>query len=120
MEEQETIAWLGPLGDRGGYGAVARNFVRGLREIGRPVRAVSWSGVHEDIGAHAQELLSHVEPDIRGDEDLVVVHSDPSGLAARIPEVRARYDGRIAACTIAETDRLPPEWADGYALAEEV
>ena len=118
--DEERITWIGPVGDRGGYGGVARNYVRGLQQAGRPPRVVNFAGVHPDLGVRDAALLDLVAPDVSGDEDLVVVHTNPGDLAARIPALRETYDGRIAACTIAETDRLPDEWAAGCALADEV
>jgi len=115
----QRIGWVGPLGDRGGYGNVARNYVRGLLECGVSVTTAPIGVEHPEIGTRERELLGGLAR-VRGDEDLVVVHADPGSLPGLIAHMRERYDGPIAACTIGETDRVPVEWARGCNLADEI
>src|SRR3954449_12049971 len=135
------VAWIGPLGNRGGYGAVARNYVRGLVDAGVPVSFHSTAPVDPDIGERESRLLAGVAPGIlpaaevggappppppgRGrelltDADVAVVHSHPGDFATLVPTVRNTTDVPVAVCTIGETDRIPADWAAGCNLADEI
>ena len=115
-----SISWIGPLGSRGGYGNVSRNYVRGLVEAGVTIGARYTSGLDPDIGQRDLELLSSVPQGTPADAEIAVIHSDPSALAQLIDEVRGFWDGPIAACTIGETDRISDAWAAACNLADEV
>src|SRR4051812_39075880 len=114
------VAWIGPLGSRGGYGAVARNYVRGLVEAGTSVLYHSTSPVDPDIGERESALLAGLAQGLLTDADIAVVHSNPGDFAGLVPQVRNATTAPIAVCTIGETDRIPPEWAAGCNLADEV
>src|SRR3954463_6669485 len=114
------VAWIGPLGSRGGYGAVARNYVRGLVEAGVPVSFHSTAPVDPDIGQREAQLLAGLPQGILDDADIAVVHSHPGDFAALVPTVRKSSPAPVAVCTIGETDRIPGDWAAGCNLADEV
>jgi glycosyltransferase involved in cell wall biosynthesis len=114
------VAWVGPLGSRGGYGNVARNYVRGLVEAGVPVSMHSTAPVDPDIGARDAELLAGLPQGILPDADIAVVHSHPGDFPTLVPTVRNAWEGPVAVCTIGETDRIPSDWAAGCNLADEV
>src|SRR4051794_1475766 len=114
------VAWIGPLGSRGGYGAVARNYVRGLVDAGVAVSYHSTAPVDPDIGERESELLAGLAQGLLDDADIAVVHSNPGDFATLVPTVRNATAAPIAVCTIGETDRIPPEWAAGCNLADEV
>jgi glycosyltransferase involved in cell wall biosynthesis len=115
----ERFVWRGPVGDRGGYGNVARNFLHGLAERGAEVAISTPDPPHAEIGERELSFLATLPTDIRGDETFVF-HGDPSQIGDVLPRLREVFPGRIAACTIAETDRLPKEWAAACNLADEV
>jgi glycosyltransferase involved in cell wall biosynthesis len=114
-----SIAWIGPLGTRGGYGGVARNYVRGLVEAGVTV-GVTFGPVDPDIGGREHELISSLPQGLPHDCEIAVVHNYPGGLPEVVAGVRQVWDGPVAACTIGETDRIPAAWAQACNLADEV
>ncbi|MBI1749438.1 MAG: glycosyltransferase [Acidobacteria bacterium] len=103
------IIWLGPVFDRGGYGAVSRNYLLGLQKLGVPVRVINNGEVHPDIDeTTARELLKLRDADA-GPEPAIVVH----GLPTQFGEWEKHAPGRVArriGCTIFETDRIPESW----------
>src|SRR3954454_14945293 len=114
------VAWIGPLGSRGGYGAVARNYVRGLVEADVPVSFHSTAPVDPDIGERESQLLAGLAQGILTDADVAVVHSHPGDFGTLVPTVRNTTDVPVAVCTIGETDRIPADWAAGCNLADEI
>jgi glycosyltransferase involved in cell wall biosynthesis len=101
------VVWMGPAYDRGGYGAVARNYVRGLARVGFPVRVLPIGGRHAAIGHDVAQELRSLERTPVGSSPALVVHATPESfrMAPRLGFAR-----RIG-CTIFETDGIPPHWA---------
>ena len=117
----ETLAWASVLGDRGGYGNVARNYVRGLDQAGTPPALVQIGPTDPDIGTRDQRLLQSLADTGSVDgADLAVAHVPPPMLVDLVPRLRALTGAPVAACTIAETDRLSADWAAACNLADEV
>src|SRR5689334_7404176 len=114
------ISWIGPVGSRGGYGNVARNYVRGLVEAGVTVSVHSTMGIDPDIGERDGQLLAGLAQGILPDADTVVVHSHPGDFGTLVPSVRSASTAPVAVCTIGETDRIPDDWAEGCNLADEI
>jgi glycosyltransferase involved in cell wall biosynthesis len=100
------VVWMGPAYDRGGYGAVTRNYVRGLARIGFPVKLLPYGPRHAEIdGDVASELRSFERAPVGGSPALVV-HGTPESFGFAPPFGFVRRIG----CTIFETDGLPQHW----------
>jgi glycosyltransferase involved in cell wall biosynthesis len=100
------LVWMGPAYDRGGYGAVARNYVIGLAEIGFPVRLLPTGSRHAEIDDEVAQRLRSLERAPVGSSPALVVHSTPEMFRVAPKLGFARRIG----CTIFETDRLPAHW----------
>ncbi|WP_249009104.1 glycosyltransferase [Conexibacter sp. DBS9H8] len=116
----EILGWASVLGDRGGYGNAARNFVRGLRDAGSPPALAQIGPTDPDIGERDQQLLRDLAHGDLAGVDTMVAHVPPPMLVDLVPRLRAVAGTPVAACTIAETDRLSAEWAAACNLADEV
>ena len=110
------VVWVGPAYDRGGYGTVTRNYVRGLVRSGFPVRLLPTGQRHAEIDPDVVEELRSLERAPVGSSPALVVHSTPElfRIAPKLGFVR-----RIG-CTIFETDSLPPRWAEMCNAMDEV
>jgi glycosyltransferase involved in cell wall biosynthesis len=97
---------MGPAYHRGGYGAVARNYVIGLAEIGFPVRLLPIGPRHAEIDSEVERRLRSLERAPVGSSPALVVHSTPE-MFRLAPKVG--FSRRIG-CTIFETDGLPARW----------
>jgi len=72
----EDFLWLGPIGEPGGYGAVARNYIRGLAEIGARVVPSYVGGAVPVLDERDGVLMASLPNEPRGHET-AVVHVDP-------------------------------------------
>ncbi|MDA8068615.1 MAG: glycosyltransferase family 4 protein [Actinomycetota bacterium] len=110
------VVWVGPGYDRGGYGAVTRNYVRGLARAGYPVRLLPTGPRNPEVGAEVMQELRSLERAPVGSAPAIVIHATPElfRIAPRLGFVR-----RIG-CTIFETDGLPPRWVDMCNAMDEV
>src|SRR5262245_28824752 len=113
------VLWCGPLFDRGGYGAVARNYVLGLHRIGVPVRAVNTGARHDDLEPEAAALVGELERADVGAEPVAVLHDQPTSFGA-LRRALPREVRRAIGCTIFETDRIPEGWAAGCRDVDEL
>ncbi len=102
------VVWVGPAYDRGGYGAVSRNYVCGLAQVGFPVRLVPVGPRHAEIDSEVAKRLRLLERAHVGSSPALVVHATPEMF--RIAPKRG-FVRRIG-CTIFETDGLPRRWAE--------
>jgi glycosyltransferase involved in cell wall biosynthesis len=113
------VLWCGPLFDRGGYGAVARNYVLGLHRIGVPVRAVATGAQHPELEPEVEALIRRLEHTDLGPEPVAVLHDQPASFGA-LRRALPREVRRVIGCTIFETDRLPDGWAEGCREVDEL
>lgn len=115
----EDFLWLGPILQPGGYGAVARNYLRGLAEVG--ARAVPCNVVEGGSVADERDgaLFASLPQEPTG-HDTAVVHLDPRSMAPVAEFARTVTDGPVVGCTIAETDRIPPDWAEACNQLDEI
>ena len=100
------VVWMGPAYDRGGYGAVTRNYVRGLARIGFPVKLLPYGPQHAEINGDVASELRSLERAPVGSSPALVVHGTPESFGFAPPFGFVRRIG----CTIFETDRLPQHW----------
>jgi glycosyltransferase involved in cell wall biosynthesis len=100
------VVWMGPAYDRGGYGAVTRNYLRGLARIGFPVKLLPFGPRHAEIDDAVASELRSLERAPVGSSPALVVHSTPERFRFTPPFGFVRRIG----CTIFETDRLPQHW----------
>lgn len=110
------VVWVGPAYHRGGYGAVTRNYVSGLAQIGFPVRLVPVGPRHAEIDSEVAQRLRSLERAPVGSSPALVINSTPEmfRIAPKLGFVR-----RIG-CTIFETDGLPANWANLCNTMDEV
>lgn len=106
-QEISGLVWMGPAYHRGGYGAVTRNYLLGLAEVGFPVRLLPIGPRHAEIDHAVAQQLRSLEKTPVGSAPALVVHATPEmfRIAPKLGFVR-----RIG-CTIFETDGLPSHWA---------
>lgn len=107
---ERGIIWVGPVYENGGYGQVSRSFVLELRRQGVPLRIVPTGQPvpqGEDFAPGEAEALQACEQVKLSAESTAVIHSSPDGFpSAPRPDAR-----RTVGYTIAETDRIPGDWA---------
>jgi glycosyltransferase involved in cell wall biosynthesis len=101
------VVWMGPAYNRGGYGAVTRNYVLGLARIGFPVRLLPYGPEHPEVDGEVLATLRALERAPVGGAPALVVHGTPESFSYAPPLGFARRIG----CTIFETDRIPPHWS---------
>lgn len=117
----ERLVWIGPVRHIGGYGEVARNYLRGLIEIGAPVVAVDGHGQKgdpEDLGLPDVQVT--LDGPVQSAGATCVYHASPDDLPRLLSLHPMDGAARRVACTIAETDRLPKSWVQNLAPFDEV
>lgn len=110
------IVWIGPLLDRGGYGNVSRNFVKGLHRAGFPTRTVNLGPEHAEVEPAAADLVRRLAAADVGPRPMAVVNHLPEMLRS----VRVSGVARTACCSIFETDRIPASWNESFRAFDEV
>jgi glycosyltransferase involved in cell wall biosynthesis len=100
------VVWMGPAYDRGGYGAVTRNYLLGLARIGFPVKLLPYGPRHAEIDDDVASELRSLERAPVGSSPALVVHGTPDSFGFAPPFGFVRRIG----CTIFETDGLPRHW----------
>ncbi|MDD5763124.1 MAG: glycosyltransferase family 4 protein [bacterium] len=128
MAAGRGLYWIGPIHDRGGYGNAARNYLRGLRKIGYPVKAFNLYG-HDPASDHRNELPPAIVSELQELEQTplsgnlpLVIQSPPDGFRKLYKWVNLdglRFTKRIG-WTIFETDRIPPKWVDLCRQVDEI
>jgi glycosyltransferase involved in cell wall biosynthesis len=113
------IIWVGPVFDRGGYGAVSRNYLKGLHRLEVPLRVVNIGEIHAEIEQPMAQLLRELCDADVGPNPALIIHGEPSlfSLADRFQPLNV---ARRIGCTIFETDRIPPTWVDACHRMDEV
>jgi glycosyltransferase involved in cell wall biosynthesis len=110
------IVWVGPLLDRGGYGNVSRNFVKGLHRIGFPVRTFNVGPEHAEVDHADADLVRRLATADVGPRPMAVVNSLPETLRL----VHVSGVARKVCCSIFETDRIPSTWLRDFERYDEV
>lgn len=112
------IVWAGPVFDPAGYGSVSRNFLRGLAELGVPLKAVNLGEDHSDLLPEAVNAqLRGLLDGNAGKHPLEIVHYEP-GSFARIRNIE--FPAARIGCTIFETDRIPHHWVKACNEMDEI
>ncbi len=108
MNEVATgIIWVGPIFDRGGYGNVSRNYLRGLKRIGFPVKVVNYGPHHDhDLDPDIFSEIASLLVTDAGPHPVGIIHRTPD----MFPKVKFKNVVRRIGCTIFETDRIPDHW----------
>jgi glycosyltransferase involved in cell wall biosynthesis len=116
MNGVSGLVWVGPAYDRGGYGAVTRNYVLGLSRIGFPVRLLALGPTHAEIDPEIASELRSLERTPVGRSPGLVVHGTPEMFRLAPPFGFVRRIG----CTIFETDRVPAHWVSACNAMDEI
>lgn len=109
------VCYVGPVFDYTGYGEANRHFVKALHEAGVDVRVVPVSYVHDiaDFGALGQ--LCKELSQKTNDYDVKILHVTPDQYK-RFIEPGKYHIGHL----FWETSIIPPEFADGAKLMQEI
>ena len=110
------VVWMGPAYDRGGYGAVTRNYLLGLKRIGFPVKLLAFGPEHAEIDPDVVRELRELERASVGSRPALVVHATPGTFTLAPP---FGFVSRIG-CTIFETDRIPESWVGLCSAMDEI
>lgn len=108
------IIWVGPIFQASGYGSVTRNFLKGFKEIGFPVKAVNIRPAklrNSDEKLLDPETLREIDELTKADPGpypVVVINSLPEAYSSIVCKNIVAKVG----CTIFETDRIPESWVD--------
>lgn len=110
MKSPRDIVWVGPVYVNGGYGQVSRSFALEMLRQGVSVRIVplgASSPSDADFAPDEARALQAAEHTAVSPDATVIMHSDPGSF----PLAQRVRGGRTVGYTIAETDRIPPEWS---------
>lgn len=115
MATTPGLLWRGPLTDPSGYAAGGRAFVRGLSELGVPLRAEpqAWS---------PRTALSRTDREVLGG----LIGADPARVDARVEHTFPPFADLATPAplrvlrTMFETDRIPDAWVAPCNAADEV
>jgi glycosyltransferase involved in cell wall biosynthesis len=110
------VIWIGPLLDRGGYGNVSRNFVKGLHRVGFPVRTFSVGVEHAEVDPDDARLVRDLAGAEVGGRAAAVVNLEPEMLRG----LRIEGVAQQVCCSIFETDRIPAHWPECFEPFDEV
>lgn len=110
MSESVTgIIWVGPVFDRGGYGNVSRNYLRGLVKKGLPVRVISVGPRHrKELGEQTYAWLEGLLKVDAGPRPVLVINLGPE----TFKEIHCFGAVKTIGVSIFETDRIPGHWVD--------
>ncbi len=103
MSKVSGVIWIGRFFEHGGWGTIARNYVRGLRKIGFPVKAIPVGSIHPDLEYQLRsEFAALLKTDV-GKYPVVVIDKG----TGFFKQVLTRNVVRRIGCALAEMDRVP-------------
>lgn len=110
------IDYIGALQDYSGYGEAGRNDVLALLDAGVEVNSTSihYASGYSDFGDRFDEVRQTITN--KQESDVRILHITPDQFGKAVQDEGAYYIGRV----FWETDKLPPEFARGCDLVDEI
>jgi glycosyltransferase involved in cell wall biosynthesis len=104
MPKVSGVIWIGRFYEHGGWGTIARNYVRGLHKIGFPVQAIPVGTIHPDLEYRLRSEFGVLRKTDAGKYPVVVLDKGTGFFKQVVTNNVVRRIG----CALAETDRVLP------------